>query len=237
MAQWLCPYNILNGHGWSCKRENNGDRKIRPEPCVSPCHRLIDKPRKTFISKLEKGYCCIGTYRDWCGHVHDKPTTAYDCCINDIEYARDCLDMVSDRRVYDLKSLTLYDGEPKLRDASRPISSLEFAIEPKDRFLPFHRQMRDAVLNGKKCMTSRNKPYGRPGDRFLVENREYIIEWVMPFRLGFVACFLYGYEGFKSPKEFIDFWGVIARGHPFNPRKIVFTHKFFPSFADASQLR
>lgn len=237
MSTWFCPYNIKNGHGWSCKRENNGDRKVRVEPCTQACYRLIDKPRKTEIHRGDKGYCCIGAQREWCGHVHDKVTTSWDCCMDDIEYSRDVLNIISDRRVYDLKTLVIEEGEARLRDGSKPLRPIEFAVEPRERFIPFHKQMRQAVLDGHKCMTSRSKPYGRPGDFFPVDDQTYLLEWIMPFRLGFVARFLYGYEGFSSVEEFIAFWSVISRGHPLDPKKIVFVHKFFPSFQTADQFK
>jgi sRNA-binding carbon storage regulator CsrA len=198
---------------------------------------LIDKPRKTEIHRKEEGYCCIGAKRGWCGHVHDKATTAFDCSMSDIAYSRDVLDVVSDRRVYDLKVLKRDNGEPLVISSSKPITIIEIATDPKQIFIPFHKQMRKAVFDGIKSMTSRSKCYGRPGDTFPVDDREYILEWVLPFRQGFIARFLYRQEGFNSPEEFMAFLPVIHHGHPFDPHKIVFLHKFLPSFSTADRLK
>ena len=97
---------------------------------------------------------------------------------------------------------------------------------PKDDYvdIPFARDMEDAILQGKKIKTSRNKLHP-DNSLFLIQGRTFRIIRSWPTRLLTVRDKWYKEEGFDSPEAFEKRWKQLHRGH-FNPEKIVFIHCF-----------
>jgi len=92
--------------------------------------------------------------------------------------------------------------------------------------IPFSPEMAQAALEGRKCCTSRNKVYGKPGDRFPIEGVLFMIGDVSPNLLEDVAYQLYREEGFDEPRGFIDIWGRLHPQKGYRPEQTVYTHWF-----------
>jgi hypothetical protein len=96
--------------------------------------------------------------------------------------------------------------------------------------IPFREDMALAVIEEEKFCTSRNKPYGVPGDCFTVKwkDRKEICELVgvVQLPLIFVAEILYDLEGFESPTQFIYAWNDIHPRKGWTPEKLVWVHFF-----------
>lgn len=71
---------------------------------------------------------------------------------------------------------------------------------------PFEEDMTNAADIGMKCCTTRTKPNGRKGDTFPIRRRQYEIIAVEKLPLGYVAKYLYHFEGFESEEAFIKKW-------------------------------
>lgn len=94
--------------------------------------------------------------------------------------------------------------------------------------LPFHPAMKEAIVAGKKTVTSRFTAHGVPGDTFFVGEKSYQLTAVMAMRLGDVASSLYVYEGMQSTEEFIKTWNDLYAwsDRKYDPQKIVLVHWF-----------
>jgi hypothetical protein len=92
-------------------------------------------------------------------------------------------------------------------------------------YIPFHDDMQQAIVDGKKTMTSRFRKYGEPGDSFLVRGHKYEITGVYRQELGLVATEDYRLEGFDGPNSFWIKWRQI---HPkrCRPDDVVWSHEF-----------
>ena len=92
--------------------------------------------------------------------------------------------------------------------------------------IPFRPDMRQAIIDGHKSCTSRNKRYGKAGDTFKIGGRTYRLTSVCKRRLGSVATFLYGQEGTDSPAAFTALWAEIHPGRGFDSFQQVWVHFF-----------
>lgn len=90
--------------------------------------------------------------------------------------------------------------------------------------IPFHKEMKYALLNHDKDCTSRNKKYGKPGDFFILENRKFVIDRIIKMNLIEVAHMLYKREGFTSPEKFKEYWNMLHPIKGFDPLKEVYVH-------------
>lgn len=79
--------------------------------------------------------------------------------------------------------------------------------------IPFCREMRAAVLEGRKVCTSRAKLMGEVGDEFLVDGRLYRIVDIQLRPLKRIRDHLYRLEGCESPDAFEKLWLRLHRGH------------------------
>ncbi len=77
--------------------------------------------------------------------------------------------------------------------------------------IPFQEQFREAMLLGRKTMTSRFKRYGHVGDEFLAFDAKFRLIAVARTDLSYVAEEHYREEGFQSTEEFYLAWKKI---HP-----------------------
>jgi hypothetical protein len=91
--------------------------------------------------------------------------------------------------------------------------------------IPFHDDMQQAIVDGKKTMTSRSKRYGHAGDMLQIRGHRYMLTSVYKKELGFVAKYCYQFEGFDSEAAFWVKWKEI---HPRRnwPEIIVWVHEF-----------
>ncbi len=92
--------------------------------------------------------------------------------------------------------------------------------------LKFAPEMRQAIYEGRKCCTTRNKPKGEVGDTFVIGARDYRIVDVQKQTLNDVARLLYRQEGFEHPGEFIMFWKSLHPGDPYQPGRTGYVHWF-----------
>lgn len=99
-------------------------------------------------------------------------------------------------------------------------------MTPKKVFIPFRPDMTKAVLEERKCCTSRTKRYAEPGDWFDLGRHRFKITAVERIELDTVAHILFKEEGVESPQEFIDLWEEIHPGRGFDPLQKVWTHFF-----------
>ena len=72
--------------------------------------------------------------------------------------------------------------------------------------IPFNDRFIMPMVSGNKIMTTRSKRYGTIGDTFWVKGIRYKIKGVCKRELGEITTKWYKEEGFKTPKEFRDFW-------------------------------
>lgn len=92
--------------------------------------------------------------------------------------------------------------------------------------IPFNDRFRDAMLSGRKTVTSRTRWYGKVGDTFEVFGRKFIIRERFNCRLDDVITDYLSEEGFASPGDFIEFWQKLHPRRGYNPDQIVCVHKF-----------
>jgi hypothetical protein len=78
---------------------------------------------------------------------------------------------------------------------------------------PFHPEMWQALVEGRKVTTARAKKLGEPGDRFEKDGAKFRIVEVDQEQFLYIRNNLYRLEGFASMGEFINFWIRIHRGH------------------------
>lgn len=91
--------------------------------------------------------------------------------------------------------------------------------------IPFREDMKRAILENRKTMTSRFMQYGRTGDYFFICGRKFVLVLVEWRSLGEVITRFWQDEGFASPVEFLSVWKEI---HPkrYGERESVCIHKF-----------
>ncbi len=77
--------------------------------------------------------------------------------------------------------------------------------------IPFQEQFSEAMLTGRKTVTSRFKRYGNVGDKFSVFGARFWLIRVTRTDLVYVAEEWYREEGFQSTDEFYLAWKKI---HP-----------------------
>lgn len=92
--------------------------------------------------------------------------------------------------------------------------------------IPFSGEMADAVDEGRKLCTSRNKQYGKIGDYFILRDYAYKLVDVQYRTLAFVATNFYRLEGFEDPEGFIDIWERLHPGKGFISEQKVYVHFF-----------
>jgi len=92
--------------------------------------------------------------------------------------------------------------------------------------IPFRDDMKQAIIDGRKTCTSRNKRYGVIGDTFDINGNSYVLKWVSHVHLNFVAENCYRHEGFRNPYEFINAWRKIHPRKGYVPDQPVWLHEF-----------
>jgi len=92
--------------------------------------------------------------------------------------------------------------------------------------IPFKGEFREAMLSGRKTMTSRYKRYGEPGDYFKAFGKTFTIISVRKVQLSHVKDSFYYSEGFESPREFAKVWALLHPRRGFRPRDEVYLHSF-----------
>ena len=88
---------------------------------------------------------------------------------------------------------------------------------------PFSKEMTAALLDGRKCCTSRSKKYGELGDTFNVEGEVFRIVDIVPELLSDITALYYRCEGCRTADEFIDLWKRLHRG-VWNPDRVYYIH-------------
>lgn len=90
--------------------------------------------------------------------------------------------------------------------------------------LAFAPSMEDAILQGKKCCTTRKTKKGEVGDIFLVKDRLYRICHIHSCLLYSARDAYYDADGFVFPGDLQEFWELNVG--PFSPSQIVYLHFF-----------
>jgi hypothetical protein len=78
---------------------------------------------------------------------------------------------------------------------------------------PFHPEMWQALVEGRKVTTARMKKLGEPGDWFEKDGARFRIVEVGHEWFWYIRDCLHRLEGFQSSGEFTNFWIRIHRGH------------------------
>ena len=91
--------------------------------------------------------------------------------------------------------------------------------------MPFSPEMVTAAIDGRKCCTTRSKPYGKPGDIFQVNGARFRLLDIRKHTLNFVHQTLYRLEGFDTPEGFEHTWRILHRNQ-FDPRRSYYVHYF-----------
>lgn len=93
--------------------------------------------------------------------------------------------------------------------------------------LPFLPEFRRVVLEGRKTMTARPKPYGVAGDVLVTPwGFSVVLVQVREVPLGAVAEVHWDREGCLSPRDFVDCWVRCYPDEPWDPRRLVWLHEF-----------
>lgn len=92
--------------------------------------------------------------------------------------------------------------------------------------IPFKEQFRQAMLSGRKTMTSRTKRYGEVEDTFDAFGATFQITDVMRCSLMLVANEYYLDEGCDSSEDFVKIWEKIHPRRGFDPNQGVYVHTF-----------
>jgi len=91
--------------------------------------------------------------------------------------------------------------------------------------LKFSPDMAEAVLDGRKCCTSRSERKGAPGDEFEIEGVRFRIVDVKEEVLAHIGNDWYRLEGVDSPEAFERLWRSLHRGH-YSLMRYYFVHFF-----------
>ena len=91
--------------------------------------------------------------------------------------------------------------------------------------IPFKREMKKAVLEGRKFCTSRRIIYGEIGDYFILEGRKFVLTDVIKMNMGKIVKNFWNAEGFNSSEELKNYM-VNVIGWRYNEKKLLFVHWF-----------
>lgn len=92
--------------------------------------------------------------------------------------------------------------------------------------MPFLPEFKAPVLQGRKTMTARLRPYGVPGDVLDTPFGRVILLGVWKERLGVIADRHFEREALASPRDFADLWTRIYPEAPFEVEREAFLHEF-----------
>ncbi len=92
--------------------------------------------------------------------------------------------------------------------------------------IPFLFTFKDAMLSGKKTMTTRTKSWAKEGDTFLAFGRTFRVKSVVEMKLGIVAYEFFSEEGFDAAEDFIETWNTLHPRKLWNLEQKVFSHSF-----------
>lgn len=91
--------------------------------------------------------------------------------------------------------------------------------------LPFSERMRRAVLNGRKCCTTRRTRKGDPGDWFALDGETFRILDICPLPLWRIRDLYFLLEGCTSKEHFECLWRYL-HGGAFEEHAICWVHFF-----------
>ncbi len=97
---------------------------------------------------------------------------------------------------------------------------------PRYVAISFLDRFRDAMLNDVKDCTTRMRPMGQMGDRFIAFGAEFELLSIEHVHLGDVADILWKEEGASSRSEFIEIWKTIHPRKGFDPARRAWLHRF-----------
>jgi len=92
--------------------------------------------------------------------------------------------------------------------------------------IPFNEWSRERLKKGLKRATSRSKQYGKVGQVFEVEGKQFKLDLVIRVPLFFVAEELYLSEGCECYDEFLSVWTDIHPRRGYQPLDLVWYHHF-----------
>ena len=92
--------------------------------------------------------------------------------------------------------------------------------------LAFRDRFRDAMLAGRKTMTTRRHRAGQPGDTFTAFGETFTIIGVRSLYVGVVAADYWEREGVASADEFIAIWRELHPEAGWRPLERVIVHEF-----------
>ena len=92
--------------------------------------------------------------------------------------------------------------------------------------IPFHLKFKEAMLSGRKTVTSRTKKCGDIDDWFEVFGAKFQIILVFEATLQQVCILGWYAEGLNSPREFADVWNEMHPVKGYVPSQIMYVHYF-----------
>jgi len=93
-------------------------------------------------------------------------------------------------------------------------------------YIPFSSQFKEAMLSGKKHMTTRTKRYGQVVDVFDAFGATFLILAVEKRELSNVAVYHFKDEGFDCMSDFVNCWIKIHPRKGFDGDQKVWIHRF-----------
>lgn len=107
-----------------------------------------------------------------------------------------------------------------------PSPSVKPPDSSKAAFLPFLPEFRAAVLEGRKTLTCRSKPYGNACDVVGTPFGPVRFTMIIQVPLGLVGRHLFASEGLRSPMEFVEVWNRIHPRAGYDQNRLVWLHEF-----------
>jgi|SRR5712692_2136738 len=92
--------------------------------------------------------------------------------------------------------------------------------------IPFLFSFKDAMLSGKKTMTTRTKAWAKEGDTFRAFGNTFRMKSVVEMMLGRVAYEFFSEEAFDAAEDFIETWNLLHPRKLWNLEQKVFSHTF-----------
>ncbi len=92
--------------------------------------------------------------------------------------------------------------------------------------IPFRAHFRDAIIQGRKTVTSRTRKYGKPGDEFEAFGFVFVVDRLERVRLATVANQHFQVEGFSNPEQFKNEWMDIHPRRGYDSEQRVWLHWF-----------
>lgn len=102
-------------------------------------------------------------------------------------------------------------------------------------FIPFKKEMKQAIFEGRKHCTSRTKQYGDIGDTFKLDDKKYMIVDMKIMRMADITLFLNTPEGFSTTQQFEEYLEKVI-GLKWDANRPLFVH-WFQEIVEGSEIK